>query len=344
VFGMGLAIARARREIARQQELGSYRLEHRLGKGGMGEVWRASHGMLARPAAIKLIRPAAMERARGIAPDRADAMLKRFEREAQVTATLTSHHTVQIYDFGRTLDGSFYYVMELLEGLDLETLVREHGPLPAERAAFLLLQICHSLADAHSRGLIHRDVKPANIYVCNKGLDFDFVKVLDFGLVALQSELSGEDVRLTAEGNVAGTPAYMAPELAAEGAEVDARADLYALGCVAYWMLAGRLVFEGETAVGVIVAHASREPTPPSRVSEVEIPAALEAVVLACLAKAPDDRPASATALALALERTGLPQRWSEERARAWWIAHSPGALPGPVSAPSLGGASMAGR
>jgi serine/threonine-protein kinase len=229
--------------------------------------------------------------------------------------------------------------MELLEGLDLETLVRRHGPMPAERVSFLLLQVCHSLSDAHSRGLIHRDVKPANIYVCNKGLDFDFVKVLDFGLVALQSELAGDDARITAEGAVAGTPAYMAPELAAEGADVDARADVYALGCVAYWMLAGRLVFEGESAVGVIVAHASKAPSPPSEVSEVEIPPALEALVLACLEKSPGDRPASAAALALALERTGLPQRWNEERARAWWTVNSPRAVPGPVSGASLAGA-----
>lgn len=306
-------------DLKRATEMGAYRLEALIGRGGMGEVWRAAHRMLARPAAVKLVRADAIA---GNDPARVGEAIKRFEREAQATAALTSHHTVELYDYGIADDGSCYYVMELLDGIDLETLVEKHGPLPAERVVALLRQVCHSLADAHGQGLIHRDVKPANIFLCRKGLDYDVVKVLDFGLVALQARPDEQDARLTADGRVAGTPAYLAPELAV-GGEIDGRADVYALGCVAYWLLTGRLAFEAQTPAAAIVAHATKQPLPPSIASEVDISVELDQLVLRCLKKDPAQRP-YALGLAAELERIPLEQPWTNERARAWWERHRP--------------------
>ncbi|MFC1610625.1 serine/threonine-protein kinase [Myxococcota bacterium] len=307
------------RDMARAQQMGSYHLESLLGRGGMGEVWRASHQMLARPAAVKLIRT---DLGRDD-PKTASGILERFEREAQATATLKSNHSVALYDFGRSDDGVFYYVMELLDGVDLETLIDRYGPVPPERAVHLLLQACHSLADAHAGGLIHRDIKPANIFVCQQGLEYDFVKVLDFGLVALQAKPRNEDANLTANGMVPGTPAYLAPEMAV-GGQIDGRADIYALGCVAFWLLTGRPVFEAFTAVAAIVAHANQKPDPPSAVTEVTIPAELDDLVLACLEKQPDRRPQSALALAQRLAEIPLPDDWTNANAKAWWETHHP--------------------
>jgi serine/threonine-protein kinase len=219
VFRLGTAVRKAR-------EMGSYRLVERLGQGGMGEVWRAKHRMLARPAAIKLVRPDMLGETEG---ERREQTLRRFEREAQTTALMRSPHTIGLYDFGVTTDGTFYYVMELLDGFDLETLVQRFGPLPAERVIHLLCQVCDSLAEAHGSALIHRDIKPANIYVCRYGLRADFVKVLDFGLVKVREEELTDDMKVTTEQVAGGTPAYMAPEQAA-GEAIDGRADLYALG------------------------------------------------------------------------------------------------------------------
>src|SRR6185436_8038121 len=202
-------------------------------------------------------------------------------------AALSSPHTIQLFDFGATNDGTFYYVMELLIGRDLESLIREFGPMPADRAVFLLRQVCHSLADAHARGLIHRDIKPANIYVCRNGLEYDFVKVLDFGLV----KFKGPDaVRLTAEhaGQTSGTPAYMAPEIILGEADVDRRADVYALGCVAYFLLTGQLVFEADSPMKMLMQHMHARPVPPSQRSELPIPRELDELVLACLEKDPN--------------------------------------------------------
>ena len=222
---------RISRRLKEAQELGSYYLIEPLGHGGMGEVWRAEHRLLAREAAIKLVRP---ELLGARSEEEAQRVLRRFEREAQATAALRSPHTIQVFDFGITQEGTFYYVMELLLGRDLESLVREFGPLPPERALYLLRQICHSLADAHAHGLVHRDIKPANIYVCRMGLDYDFAKVLDFGLVKIRDR-SSADTLVTADQRTTGTPAYMAPECILGDADVDRRADVYSLGCVAYF-------------------------------------------------------------------------------------------------------------
>src|SRR5919112_1912774 len=247
-----------RRQVAEANELGQYVLEEKIGGGGMGEVWRARHRLLIRPAAIKLIRPQ-------VSGD-PELLLRRFEREARATAALKSPHTVQLYDFGATEDGRLYYVMELLDGLDLDTLVRQYGPLPAERVVHILRQVCSSLQDAHANGLIHRDIKPANIVVSRAGTTFDFVKVLDFGLVKLDTarDTDRELLKLSADDSWSGTPGYMAPEVVL-GAATDHRVDLYALGCVAYWLLTGTMVFEGENAVQVITQHAQSAPRRPSQ-------------------------------------------------------------------------------
>ena len=234
--------------------MGSYHLEDLLGKGGMGEVWKATHRFLARSAAVKLIMPSALG-----AKDEAAAQvtLRRFEREAQTTASLRSPHTIELYDFGVSRDGTFYYVMELLDGLDLQTLVAKHGPQPPERVVFLLRQACHSLYEAHKAGLVHRDIKPANIFMCRYGTDLDFVKVLDFGIVKREQMAGKEEAQLTAVGMISGTPAYLAPEMALAEGPTDGRADLYALGCVGYWLLTGQLVFDKANAMAMVVAHST---------------------------------------------------------------------------------------
>ena len=309
------------REVARARELGAYKLETRLGQGGMGEVWRASHRMLKRPAAIKLIRA---DLAAGGTADQRAISVQRFEREARATAALQSKHTVQLFDFGVTRDGAFYYVMELLDGLDLEQLVRSHGPVPPARTVFLLEQLCHSLIDAHERGMIHRDIKPANLLLCRLGPDYDFLKVLDFGLVKETAVPSSTSPGLTNEGVPVGTPSYMAPEVALGSAAVTARTDIYMVGCVAYWLLTGQLVFEGETPIAVISQHIAAPVVPPSERTELPIPPDLERLVLACLAKDPDDRPATTRDLLTALRACDLPDTWTQEAAAAWWNRHYP--------------------
>jgi serine/threonine protein kinase len=306
--------------VTEARELGSYRLVERLGQGGMGEVWRAQHRLLARPAAIKLIRPSALRSTAA-----SDDAIRRFEREAQVTAGLSSPHTVQLFDFGVADDGSFYYVMELLDGLDLETLVRRHGPVPAVRMIYLLRQVCHSLAEAESRGLVHRDIKPANLFVCKYGGEYDFVKVLDFGITKDAAHMIETGaIAFTRDNVVHGTPAYIAPEQALGGAPVDGRADIYAAGCVAYFLLTGQLVFTADTPMALVVRHAHTRPTPPSERSELPIPPALDRVVLDCLSKNPNDRPQSAKELSRRLAEIAGSEPWTEERARAWWEAHEP--------------------
>jgi serine/threonine-protein kinase len=300
-------------QVTRAREMGSYELGELLGRGGMGEVYRATHRMLARPAAIKLIRPEML------GGDEADSQLavRRFRREAEAAATLRSPHTVEIYDFGVTDDDTLYFVMELLDGLDLESLVRQHGPLPASRAIHIVRQVCDSLAEAHARGLVHRDIKPANIHVGRIGLQDDFVKVLDFGLVKPMSIAVGAHTLATAAGLTPGTPAYMAPEMAL-GEEVDGRADIYALGCVMYFLLTGKLVFEGENPFQVVVKHINEAPAAPSRRTELPIPASLDAVVLACLMKVRESRMRSAGELRRALTAVDVPS-WGDEEAARWW-------------------------
>lgn len=294
--------------------LGSYRLVRQVGSGGMGEVWLARHSLLARPAAVKLIR--------SIAGDgQAETALRaRFRREAEVTARLHSPHTVQLYDFGVSETGTFYYVMEFLRGLDLAHMIRRFGPLPAERTTHLLRQACSSLAEAHGRGLVHRDIKPANLFVTALGSEYDVLKVLDFGVVKGTRGETTPDLTLT--GQAQGTPAFMAPELALAEPGLDGRADLYSLGCVAFWMLTGLLVFESENATRMVMDHVQTEPRPPSTCSELEIPEELDAIVLRCLAKRPAGRFASAADLRDALGRVPLRSPWTESRARDWWMAH----------------------
>ncbi len=291
----------------------------KLGAGGMGEVWRAKHHLLARPAAIKLVRP---EFHGASDPARQEQLKERLGREAQATALMRSPHTIELYDFGVANDGTFYYVMELLDGFDLQSLVDKFGPVPAERAISMLLQVCHSLAEAHGEGLIHRDIKPANVYVCRYGREVDFVKVLDFGMV--KSKRDDAETELTAEHAVAGTPAFMAPEQVLGSAAIDGRSDIYAVGCVAYWLVTGQLVFKGRTSMETMVQHTHDVPVPPSARTEMEIPPALDAIILACLAKDPSARPPSADALSEALASIDTRSRWTTGRAREWWDLHHP--------------------
>ena len=309
------------------QDLGSYHLVELLGQGGMGEVWRAEHRLLARSAAVKLVRPEVLSDG-----NEADArlLLRRFEREARATASLSSPHTIQIFDFGTTKDGNFYYVMELLSGRDLESLVREFGPLSADRAMFLLRQICHSLADAHARGMVHRDIKPANIYVCRMGLEYDFVKVLDFGLVKLDHRDGREQTLLTQDHQTSGTPAYMAPEVIL-GEDVDPRADVYALGCVMYYLLTGQLVFEGSTPMKILTQHVQATPVPPSQRTELPIPPQLDDLVMSCLQKDPNMRPQQARELFPVTSSSRNGDGWTQDLARRWWEQHLP-QLTGPLT------------
>jgi serine/threonine-protein kinase len=306
------------RQVAKAREMGSYQLGELLGRGGMGEVYKASHRMLARPAAIKLIRP---EMLGGTDPAVAARAIARFRREAEAAAQLRSEHTVDLYDFGVTEDQTLYLVMEFLEGMDLESLVRQYGPLPAPRVVHVLRQVCESLEEAHARGLVHRDIKPANLHLGRVGCREDFVKVLDFGLVKTAAAGATQSLA-TIEGVIMGTPAYMAPEMAL-GENVDGRADLYALGCVAYYLLTGEQVFSGDTVMKVITQHLQAAPVPPSERTELSIPAPLEHLVLACLAKKPEDRPQTARQLARSLDAID-EMTWSEEEAARWWRVHRP--------------------
>ena len=306
------------------RQLGQYRLTDRIGSGGMGEVWRAEHRFLARPAAIKLIRPEVVAHATAPQSGALHGLLRRFEREAQATASLSSPHTIRLYDFGISADGAFYYVMELLDGLDLEHLVKQYGPLPPARVVHLLRQACDSLAEAHDAGMIHRDVKPGNMYVCRIGRRWDFIKLLDFGLVIGAEGFADADTRLTTEGTITGTPAYMSPEAVVQARELDAQSDIYSLGCVAYWLLTGNLVFDADNPVAMALAHAKDAPPPPSERTELAIPSSIERIVLACLAKDPADRP-NTDELAALLDACDV-DAWTQQEAREWWELRRAGA------------------
>jgi eukaryotic-like serine/threonine-protein kinase len=297
-----------RAEVRHARRLGQYVLEQKLGEGGMGEVYRARHGMMRRPSAIKLLRR-----------DRAgEVNLRRFEREVQLTARLTHPNTITIFDYGRTDDGVFYYAMELLDGATLQRIVAVDGPQPAGRAVRILGMICGALSEAHAIGLIHRDIKPANIMLCTQGGERDVVKLLDFGLV---KEFQVErDVDLTAASAILGTPQYMAPESIRQPDSADVRTDLYALGAVAYFLLAGVDVFDGKSIVEVCAQHLHEEPKPLSS-RGITVPAELEAVVRACLSKDPDHRPQSAAELRLRLEACAV-EPWDSTSARHWWAEH----------------------
>jgi serine/threonine-protein kinase len=305
-------------EAQAAEELGSYRLVSPIGEGGMGEVWRATHLMLARAAAIKLVKPSMVS---GSSARQADLFVKRFRREANAIAGLQSPHTVYLYDFGVSENGRLYYVMELLDGISLQTLVAHFGPQPAPRVVAILQQVCRSLEEAHAQGLVHRDLKPSNVMVCKVALTFDFVKVLDFGLA---KSFARDDVsQLTMEGVATGTPGYIAPEVAVGESTIDGRADIYALGCVAYFLLTGTLVFPDPNPVSMALKHVQATPDPPSRRTEVPIPAELERLVLHCLEKKPASRPADAREVIDRLAACGVPP-WTDQAAREWWDRHLP--------------------
>ena len=324
--------------LARRATLGSYTLIKPLGSGGMGEVWLASHRHLSRPAAVKVIRRDQLTKMGD-----AQHLARRFQREAQATANLRSHHTVEIYDFGISDDGSFYYVMERLHGLDLDTIVERYGPLPPARVVFLLAQACRSLAEAHTAGLVHRDIKPANVFACS-GPDYDFVKVLDFGLVTTLDERDVDvdaqtrsavslaptmqdpsELRTLFSDSSLGTPAFMPPEAVAK-TEIDGRSDIYSLGCVAYWLLTGHPPFMADDVMQLLIMHMNDAPAPMhmSRAQRYPIPPALEDLVQRCLSKQPSARPATATDVRRELLALELEHPWSDDHARNWWYKVAP--------------------
>ncbi len=317
-----------RRKVAQARLMGSYKLEEKLGEGGMGEVWRAQHRMLSRPAAVKLIRPEKLQRDH----ESNEQTHRRFKNEAQATAALRSPHTVELYDYGRAGDGAFFYVMEFLDGIDLHNLVAKFGAQPQDRVIHILKQCCASLEDAHRHGLIHRDIKPANIMLCKLGTHLDFVKILDFGLVrstleaqqefAPESQSDGPVEPVLAGGPINGTPAYMSPELIRNDEDIDGRSDIYALGCTAYWLLSGTAVFGHGASAAILKDHLEKKPQPiGKRVNTIH--PELESLVMACLEKAPEDRPGSAQEFMEALSAIQLAAKWSHRDARKWWQRYS---------------------
>jgi serine/threonine protein kinase len=294
-------------EFAEARQLGQYRLRRQIGAGAMGEVYLAEHQLLKRPCALKMIRP-----------DRVSdpGALERFQREVRVTAALSHPNTVEIYDYGRTSDGTYYYVMEYLPGLSLGELVQRHGLLPPGRAVYLLRQVCQALREAHAVGLIHRDIKPSNIIAARRGGMDDVAKLLDFGLV--RPVTTAPDADLSAHGQILGTPLFMSPEQATGDRELDPRTDIYSLGAVAYHLLSGRPPFNGAGGMAVLVAHARDPVVPPSQML-TGIPADLERVVLRCLAKAAADRFADAESLERALGECACARDWDQDRAARWW-------------------------
>jgi serine/threonine-protein kinase len=321
-----------RAEADKIRRLGQYTLEEKIGEGGMGIVYRARHALLRRPTAIKLLSPRV-----------ADAdNVRRFEREVQLTATLTHPSTIAIYDYGRTPSGAFYYAMEYLDGLNLEQLVQCDGPQPAGRVIHILQQVSGALSEAHEVGLIHRDIKPANIILRRRGSMPDVAKVVDFGLVKPVVTQSSMTVALTAQNVILGTPLYMAPESIRGDTGVDGRSDLYALGAVAYYLLTGATLFESSSVMEVLAAHLHTSPPRPCERTTRQVPSDLEGVILRCLAKDPDDRFATARELTGALHSCAAATPWSLEAAEAWWGAfgirrpRSPGDPQSPETSPTL--------
>jgi serine/threonine-protein kinase len=310
VFGTHLINA-LRREAFEARRLGQYRLLAPLGAGAMGEVYLAEHQMLKRPCAVKLIRPEQAGDPRTLA---------RFEREVRMTARLSHWNTVEIFDYGRTEDGTFFYVMEYLPGLSLEELLRRHGPMPAERVVHLMRQICRALCEAHATGLIHRDIKPGNIFAAQRGGLYDVVKLLDFGLV--KPIFENRSTRLTQDGAISGTPLFMSPEQGRGLSDLDARSDIYSLGAVAYTLVTGRPPFERGTPFDVIMAHVRDEVTPPSELRN-DVPGDLERIILRCLAKSPADRFQDTASLEQALAECASADRCTQSQAARWWQENS---------------------
>jgi serine/threonine-protein kinase len=299
-----------RRQVEAAEQLGQYTLEAKIGEGGMGIVYRANHALLRRPTAIKLL-----------PTHRVGAVsLARFEREVLETSRLSHPNTVAIFDYGRTAEGVFYYAMEYLEGLSFEQLVEHEGPQPEGRVVHLVRQVCGALSEAHRRGLVHRDVKPANLHLCVRGDVPDFVKVLDFGLA---KQLETKDPKLSTAGAVLGTPLYMAPEVVASADSIDARADIYALGAVTYFLLTGSPPFRGDSPLAVFAQTLHQPPEPPSKRLGKAVSRELEQLILRCLSKAPEQRPDSAAELAELLAAVGGVAPWSEADARRWWQERS---------------------
>jgi serine/threonine-protein kinase len=301
-------IGTLRREAFAARQLGQYRLKKRLGSGGMGEVYLAEHQMMKRPCAVKLIRPEKAGDPR---------MLARFEREVRATAKLSHWNSIDIYDYGRTADGTFYYVMEYLPGHNVGEIVAEYGPIPAGRAIYLMDQVCAALSEAHGMGLVHRDIKPANIFCAYRGGVFDVAKLLDFGLAKPAVQGNGE-VQLTMEGTITGSPLFMSPEQATGDDTVDGRSDIYSLGAVLYYMLTGQPPFMADNPLKVMIAHASQEVVPP-RQHNSGLSLELEEIVLHCLEKDPDHRFQDVIALRRALNELAISDPWSSELAAEWW-------------------------
>jgi serine/threonine-protein kinase len=299
-----------RREAFEARQIGQYRLKRPLGSGGMGDVYLAEHVLMKRPCAIKLIKPEKAGDAQAMA---------RFEREVQATSRLTHWNSIEIFDYGRTDDGTFYYVMEYLPGMNLDQMVSMHGPLPPERVIHLMAQVCDALSEAHSQQLVHRDIKPANIFAAHRGKVYDVAKLLDFGLARPLAQLTAGS-GLTQEGTIAGSPLYMSPEQIV-GEAADERSDIYSLGVVMYFLVTGRVPFDGDNPMKVLIAHANE--TPPRPVSlKPGVPADLEAIILRCLEKDPNRRFADALTLRTALLRCDDSGRWTRETARQWWECH----------------------
>jgi serine/threonine-protein kinase len=309
IFG-SYRISSLQREAYQARKLGQYQLNRKLGAGGMGEVYLGEHLLLKRTCAIKLIRP---EQAGD------PTTMSRFEREVQAMATLTHWNTVEVYDYGHTPDGTFYYVMEYLPGLSLQELVEVHGPLPPGRAIRFLRQLCGALREAHSIGLIHRDIKPSNVIACQRGGIYDVAKLLDFGLVQDRTGFAhGSDHKLTVQGAILGSPNYISPEQAAGKGSIDARTDIYSLGGLAYFLVTGQTPFVRETAMELIASH-MRDDVTPARQIRPELPQDLEEVIMTCLRKNPDDRFNDAEALDLALAACDAADQWDDYRAKDWW-------------------------
>ncbi len=317
IFVFTIMVTRLRREAQKAaieaQQIGQYKLERKLGAGGMGVVYKGHHAMLRRPTAIKMLDVDKVN----------EASMERFEREVQITSQLNHPNTVAIYDYGRTPEGVFYYAMEYLDGIDLQTLVENYGPQPVPRVIRILEQICGSLYEAHSLGLVHRDIKPANIMLTRRGGEPDVVKVLDFGLVKAQDE--EKRAGLTQQNSLTGTPLYMSPEAIQLPSSVDPRSDLYAVGAVGYFLLTGQSVFSAENVVELCQMHVSATPIPPSQRVPTKISDELEGAMMACLEKSRAKRPQTARELAVRIARCAEASAWSIDEADAWWGRHERG-------------------
>jgi serine/threonine protein kinase len=305
--------AKLRSEVE-QRRVGAYLLGERIGEGGVGNVYAARHDLLKRPTAVKLLKPTRAT----------DEMVARFEREAQLASQLSHPNMVEIYDYGHSADGNLYYAMEFLEGETIGKLVLQAGPMPVARVLHLMRQVCAGLAEAHGKGMVHRDVSPTNIMVCHYGGEYDFVKILDFGLV--KNIAGGDEQTITRTLRILGTPLYMAPERLRDPADVDARADIYAVGAVAFFVLTGRRMFETTDDLALTSKVLNETPPRLSQVAAQPIPQALELLVAACLEKNREDRPQRIGEVSDVLEALAVRQRWTQRQAQAAWAAHRPAA------------------